>query len=334
MPKPKRKKPQPVAPDTSGILPAVEIMETFPMTDPDHPFVVDTVFPRREVHLWGGPSHAGKTTLLFQTIDDWRNGKPVFGYQSYPAPFCYVAADRSHASALETLDRVGIDPATFPLLSMIDEGIKGFENVIPVCQNLVPGLKVIFLDGIARLVGGNMNYYETVAEFLAKTIRELQHHDLTLFGVGHAAKPKEADIIGPRQRFIGSVAWGAMCSTMVIVEPEHSKHVEDINRKVFVMPCNSPSRMFKYKLDLRGRFMLGAAIEEELSETSVPEDFRLQVFDIRERGDIINSAEVNQICEAIGVSDKTGRRYMDKLIREGKIERVGSFGKFKIVRLH
>lgn len=325
MPKTKRKKTTPTKPTPDTPAPLIR--------SAPGPYVVDTIFPRNEVHLWGGPSHAGKTTLLFQIIDAWRTGKPVFGYQSYPAPFCYVAADRSQASALVTLERVGIDPETFPIISMIDDGLKNLDQVIAACQGKVPGLEVIFLDGIARLVNGNMNYYETIAEFLTQTVQRLQRDDLTLFGVGHAAKPKEADIIGPRQRFIGSVAWGAMSSTMVIVEPIHAKEVHDINRRVYLMPANSPAKMIKYTLDLQGRFMMSSAMEEELAETTVPEEFRMLLFDVRERGDIITSAEINAICDEVKVSDKSGRRYMEKLMREGKVERVGAMGKFKIVRV-
>lgn len=37
----------------------------------DDEFIIDSILPKYELHLIGGPPGAGKTTWLFQFIEDW-----------------------------------------------------------------------------------------------------------------------------------------------------------------------------------------------------------------------------------------------------------------------
>src|SRR4051812_25576556 len=92
-------------------------------------YLVDKLLPKYQLHLIGGPSGAGKTTWLFQQIEEWRNGRDVLGHKSNPEPFVYVACDRSIDNLEQTRLRTGTAP--FPILSLIDsEDIE--HRLLPV----------------------------------------------------------------------------------------------------------------------------------------------------------------------------------------------------------
>src|SRR5580692_9374540 len=129
-------------PSTTQYTPKSSDQPTIPATSvqpavvrPSDHFIVDQILPKFETHLVGGPSHSGKTTLIFQTIERWRNRKDVFGHASFPLPFCYLACECASGTVHSTLKRVGIDPETFPFLSTIEhEGIDSFHTALGLAR--------------------------------------------------------------------------------------------------------------------------------------------------------------------------------------------------------
>src|ERR1700733_12152336 len=99
-------------------------------------YIVETIFPRREIHIIGGSSHSGKTTLLFHIINLWSRREAIFGHESFPLPFCYVSAVHSIDLARATAKRVGVPDGT-PILSTVDEEqASTFEDLIALSNRL------------------------------------------------------------------------------------------------------------------------------------------------------------------------------------------------------
>jgi hypothetical protein len=294
-------------------------------------FIVDRILPKREIHLFGGPSHSGKTTLLLQIIDAWRQGKDVFGHPSHPAPFVYMSCGRSAESAQSTLKRIGIDPDTFPLISTVDDGeCKTFDQAYAIARKCEHDIEVLFIDGIHYICPGKENNLKDVSEFLAYVTRRLQELSLTLIGVGHSSKVKgDERFSNPRERFLGSSAWGTGSSTMILVERDRPDELQNNKRKVLVMPCNAPDQVLDYSLDDNGMF------QPDIGDVSQFESF-VELLFLREPGQELPTREIMEIGTAIGdqgLPVRTVERYIKVLVDSGKLEK-SKWGKYRIPILH
>jgi len=279
-------------------------------------FVVDQIFPAYEVHLTGGASGSGKTTLEGQLIEDWRQGKPVFGYKSFPAPFCYIACDRSLQSIHATLKRIGVPHDEWPILSLIDHGnLNTPEQIVAAARRLVSNVEVVWLDGIHSLTPqGQINDYGTVQTFLTCMTRIAQREKLTFKCLGHATKVREGEaFLNPRHRFLGSVAWGGYSDTMVIIDQEKPQDPTDTTRNVYLLPRNAANEMFKYEF-VEGRLtMLTDAGQFCL-------DRWLAGF---KAGDLVTTANVLTAGEKAKVSKSTCNRWIKQAIDSGKLLKTG-----------
>jgi AAA domain-containing protein len=331
MPK-KRKTPATVSPEISV---PTEIKSTAqppiqPTTHPPSNFIVDRILPKHEIHLFGGPSHSGKTTLLLQLIDLWRNGRDVFGHRSYPAPFVYMSCGRSLSSVHAVIKRANIDPDTEPrfnLTSTVDAGeCKNFEQAYTIARNIEPDLEVLFIDGIHHICPGKENSLKDVSEFLAYITRRLQETGITLVGVGHSSKTKGEDrFSNPRERFLGSSAWGTGSSTMIIVERCRPDELQNNQRKVLVMPTNAADQVFDYSIDINGMF------QPDLGELSQFDTYAALIL-FRDQGTEFFKRELLEIAQSVGDQGlplRTAERYIKLLVDQGKLQST-KWGKYVI----
>lgn len=297
-------------------------------------FIVDSIFPSNEIHLFGGASHSGKTTLVIdQFILRWSRGLPVFGHESYPAPFCFVVCDRPLTTLSATLARTGMGGlATFPAFSLVDEAsddptLNLFEQALSTARKRVPGLKVLFMDGIHRICPGRANDLKDVSEFLAYVSRRLQKEGITLIGIGHAAKVKgDEHFSNPRERFLGSSAWGTSSSTMIIVERESIDNIKDIKRSVTVMPLNAPDQILHYNLSPKGTFTTA-----DVDEPDRFDEFTMVVSAIPQEREM-SMIDFMDIAEALGGWSpvrRTVERYVVKLMDDGVIEKA-KWGRYRL----
>lgn len=220
-------------------------------------YLIDGLIPEREVSLLAGPSGGSKTTWLFQTLQLWRAGQPVHGHGSHPCPFVYISVDRSQESAEETMERVGIDPKTVPLVRGVEDDVIGIEQAMQLSRVLVPDVRFFIIDGFATLVpGGKTNDYATVAKFLRGITRMCKKHDITILGIVHAAKTKENEkYLNPRERILGSVAWAGFSETLFFIEPTAPDNAVDKNRLLEILPRQAAQEKFELELDGRGRLI-------------------------------------------------------------------------------
>src|SRR6516165_7763784 len=77
--------------------------------------VIDIIFPEQGISLVAGPTGAGKTRWLLETMLKWQRGEDVLGYRSHYRPWLYVSGDRSQHEARGTISDLGICIADIPL---------------------------------------------------------------------------------------------------------------------------------------------------------------------------------------------------------------------------
>ncbi len=284
-------------------------------------YIVDTIFPRREIHIVGGSSHSGKTTLLFHMINLWSRQEAVFGHQSYSLPFCYVSAVHSLDLARATARRVGV-PADTPILSTVDvDQASNFEELIALARRRVDDLQVIFLDGIHTFCKGSIVEYEPVATFLRDSIRLLKSTGITVIASGRCTKNRESyRASNPCDRFMGSTAWSEFTSTFIAVDPRHPEDPRDRGRRILVMPKNAPGEMWDFEFGQNGTLV------ESASDTNSPVfvKFKLETFDTlvfvgHDPGEQISSKDMKEFAECSEISDRTLYRHLSNLIAQGKL---------------
>jgi RecA-family ATPase len=222
--------------------------------EPAVEFIVDDLFPTQCIHFFAGPSGAGKTTYMGQFVLQWREGKAVFGRKSHPVPFLYVACDRSMRSVNRLFKRVGL--AEMRCISIVDrEDIETVDRLFLVVKKEFPDVRLLIIDGFAMLMDdGKVNDYAKVARFMRRMNRYCHKNDLTILALGHSTKMKEGEAyLDPRQRVIGSVAWGANSETIIYIEPVHPDKIEyEGQRRIRLLPREGKQEEFMLRFNDKG----------------------------------------------------------------------------------
>jgi hypothetical protein len=228
------------------------------------PYLIDTIFPANEIHLLVGASGAGKTTWLFQMIDDWLQGKPVLGFQSHPCPWQYIALERSIETTLETIRRTKANIDLNHVHSLRDSNlpINEYDPLFNYFVNTY--LKdggLLIIDGFTALTPqGKYNDHKIVADYLVTLGRWIKKKNLTVLGIMPIAKSKgdeRAKI--PRQRVYGNVVWEHYSETIFLLESVKEDDPENPLRKLTVLPRNSAEFCLDLVFDDAGRLVEQAA---------------------------------------------------------------------------
>lgn len=277
-------------------------------------FIVDKIFPAYENHLCGGASGSGKTTLEAQFIEDWRHGRPVFGYRSFPAPFCYIACDRSLQSIHATLRRIGIDYKDWPIISLVDTPkAVNVEQAVLAARAIIPNVEVLWLDGIHSLCpDGKINDYGAVQHFLVAMTRMCQKEGLTFKSLGHATKVKQGEeFLNPRHRFLGSVAWGGYSDTMTIIDQANPEDPADTTRNVYLLPRNAENQVIKYEI-----------VSGRLVPTGDAGEFVMDRWILTYKaGDTITTATIQAFGDKSKVSRATITRWIKANVDKGTLQK-------------
>jgi hypothetical protein len=279
------------------------------------------MIPANQVHLLGGPSGGGKTTLAFQMLNALISGEPFLGRWTRKVNVAYVSGDRPAESVLETQDRCGV---SFPIFSAVDENLVGedlitkiFPRLAAVCGGERPDL--IYIDGFTAFVpGGYLNNYAIVAKWLASLQRWARKMKITIIGACHTTKVKEGEkFTNPRQRIAGSVAWAGFSETVLIIEPLDDEK-DKAKRVVHILPRNHAEERMFLKFNSEGKLTLPDKVVHQDAVAAFIVD---GLFDGCKLGDEIIYSTYLDAALAKGVSRSTFDRYIKKLLEEGKLAR-------------
>lgn len=171
--------------------------------------IIPGILPAREVHLFSGAPHAGKTCIAAALFSALANGHTIFGLQSSTPPFLgVICVDRPwdpwwwRLVGLEDVARYSIvDDHTFSTtrLKKRNERILVLEHCL--AQLRAPRGAVILVDPFALFLGGDLNHYDTCAVHMIEASRLCQSRELTLIGVLHAGKQSS----DPKQRYARAI---------------------------------------------------------------------------------------------------------------------------------
>lgn len=259
-------------------------------------------------------------------------GKDVFGCTSYPRPFVYISCDRSAQCATLTFSRVGIDPDSFPAISL-PETHRAFHlgSVVELAFSYDPKCEVIFIDGFATLVpDGKINDYRIIQRFLTDALHYCQDRNITIVGFVHATKVKEGEkFVNPRQRILGSVAWAGFSDTVILIEPSNPEDPSSGMRDVFLMPRNAKEDLLKYQLNDKGLFepvdlIHGGPYEVNPSKsprTRVKTDIDRMLDEVAV-GEEITHRTICSWGSVIGISQSSVARWINRMCELGCLIKI------------
>jgi len=298
------------------------------MNYPPEEWLVERILPAGELHIIGGPSGGGKTTLIMQLVTDWAAGRSVFGYASHPRPFVYISLDRNEKSLRRTLQRCGVDPDTFPYICPLSttNPILGFKDLIdnfvkPRFPEVLAG-GVIIIEGITTLMpgSGKANDYTATFKFFSWLSAYCSETGISLLGVMHSPKMKESErYLNPRQRLMHSVAIGAIAETIILSEPSFESPIK-LDRIVTVLPRNAPEQEFHMRLDEHGMHQPAPDPEKPKSELKASQKFDLYIAGL----DVGTEFTTGSIVEALSIdmSERTIKNGLAIAEANKRIERL------------
>lgn len=217
-------------------------------------YLIDRILPAREVSLLTGRSGSGKTRLLFSMLSEWESGAPVFGHESYPAPWTYLSMDRSRESVNRSLYEMGYDPAAFRIVGR--ENVKGRVSatmLLDTYRGHFPDTRLWVVEGLVFLVGRGRDFNNgpAVYDLCTELMLWCKKHDATIIGVTPSSKvaAREGELHG-REGVIGSVAWGLSVESIFQVSP--SQRGPDF-RRLDIYNHNAKQEEIDLQFDERGR---------------------------------------------------------------------------------
>jgi len=214
------------------------------LSDPQPPWLIEKILPAREISLVAGPSGAGKTKWLLQTLIGWKAGLPVLGQRSHPVPWIYASADRSIEGVKRNMDDMGLDFQLLPLLPAWDERMS-LSAIFDAAKKA--GARLLVIEAFGSFVDppGRGNQ---VKAFMSSVSAMLRMEDMTVIGVMESPKMKPRERYeNPRQRISGVAAWGHFSETVILIEPAHADTAGP-ERILWLCPRNAP--MVKYDCQL------------------------------------------------------------------------------------
>jgi KaiC/GvpD/RAD55 family RecA-like ATPase len=263
-------------------------------------FLIEEILPSREVHLLGGPSGAGKTTWLFQMLQEqWKEGGTILDHSVHPVPYIYVSADRSKPSVERTMQRAGINPITVPFFSLVNRPeITSVALLANAVLERCPETRLLVIDGVMRLIPPKRDSstdggFAHISKFLIELCKACQDKDLTIILIVHSPKQKEdSRYTNPRERVMGSAAWAAYSETIILVEPFMPVSRDTANARTLIcLPRNAGAVFQDLEFTANGRLVLRS---DEIDAVLV-EQFLFKV----KPGEVFTT---NQILDALSKS--------------------------------
>lgn len=289
-------------------------------------YVVESLVPRRQIHLLIGASGAGKTTLGFQLCRDLLDGKPWMGHKVVvPKSFAYVACDRPAEEYQEKFKILGITP--FELHSLVERADfdighlcthQGRKNVFPNIWAALGKPEFLVVDPISPFFPSNLKDYHQVADALTWFNRFCLHNDITIWGYHHAGKLRlDSQFARAQDRSNGSGAIQGYSGTNFVLSDASEVPGNPGYHLLTVVPHNAAPELHRFRRDaLTGAFTVWTEAKEVARREQI---IRIVPVPPEKIGfnDLVEAAS-----DALDVSKRTIARDVKLLLEDGRISKT------------
>lgn len=225
-------------------------------------FLIEGLMPAREFSLVAGSSGVGKTKLTIQLVMALEAGESFFGHPTKPSKCLYVACDRGRDSFKRSMDAYGLAYDAFAWVVERDAPALSTETLLSRPAQILewthrkhPGTKLVVLDGLSGLVKDVCDY-QGVKAMVRQCQDRCESFDMAVLGTVHATKIRTLDkICNPRERVLGTVAWGGFSE--MVISLDHEKPEDPQNPFRVVNLCNHSGASLRWRVvcDSQGRLV-------------------------------------------------------------------------------
>jgi hypothetical protein len=284
-------------------------------------YLIDPIWPKREVHIITGESGVGKTTLLTQWVNDLVAGRPILGFRFPPQKVVYVSNERSQESLEIDNDARWKLRAPFYTIAKAMEGVKvppkdrwSYAGLVGLIEKYAgEGFEVMVVDPIVTFCPKPNDQNEVHRFLYTLAQNELKRFGVTVIASGHPPKEREGQkILNIRQKVAGSQGWGSFSNCNMHLEPANDENRMETRVRLEVRSRHAPPMEFFFDRDEIGRL-----VEIPSEEFQSTEFIMLRVLEGKK---VLTTAESVAWGETRGVERRNVTRWLKRLEAGGVLE--------------
>lgn len=274
---------------------------------------MDGWFSLGRVHLIGGSSGTGKSTLITKLLIRQEKGEKVFGHLGMKRRPLILFVDRGALSNEETLLRLHISKKDIAMGYVSDAatGVDSAQDIATLIeQHNVP--EVVFVEAADSLVEDG-NKPHQVVQFMKALQRVAEwYHIALILSVGAPKTRNGEKHQAQRDRIIGSEKWGRHAEDVLTLEFVTDGNGTENDRVLTVQHRNAIAEHFKleYKKD-------GSELIEKQRIAEEPSDQEKREAWMRQAGRFT----VRKFRLAFNRNNGDAKIILDGLVRERKLQR-------------
>jgi hypothetical protein len=281
-------------------------------------YLIDPIWPLREVHIITGESGVGKTTLLTQWVNDLVAGRPILGFRLPPQKVVYISNERSQESLEIDNDARWKLTAPFYTVAMAMEGVGVPEKDRWTYGGLVglikkyseAGFRVMVIDPIVTFCPKPNDQNEVHRFLYTLAQNQLKKFNVTVLASGHPPKEREGQkILNIRQKVAGSQGWGSFSNCNMHLEPANDENRMETRVRLEVRSRHAPPMEFFFDRDEIGRLIEIPGLDSQSTEFLM-----LRILEGRET---LHTHEAVEWGEHRGLDRRSVTRWLKKLESEG-----------------
>lgn len=277
-------------------------------------YLIDPIWPSREVHIITGESGVGKTTLLTQWVNDLAAGRPILGFKLPPQKVVYISNERSQESLEIDNDARWKLTAPFYTIAEAMKGVKvplkdrwSYAGLVGLIEKYSgEGFKVMVVDPIVTFCP-KPNDQNEVHRFLYTLAQsELKRFGVTVIASGHPPKEREGQkILNIRQKVAGSQGWGSFSNCNMHLEAANDENRMETRVRLEVRSRHAQPMEFFFDRDEIGRLVEIPSLESQSTE--------FVMLRVLEGKKVLHTSEAVEWGEKRGVDRRNVTRWMKKL---------------------
>lgn len=345
-PAPARTRETSTVPDVQSYVGLPRVVSVADIQEIDAEWLIDDVMPRGQISIWGGDGGEGKGFVVCDTIAGLTTGRPCLldmqvtrqGFTDYsqlhvrdPATVLYLSGEDSFEVTLRRrLRKAGADMTrvfTMNFTSQLDAGITtGSAALEQVIETYRPDLLVLdplesFLDESVKMSERN-----AMRQSLRPLLKFGEQYGLTTLIVAHSNKGK--NVWGRKRLADSSDLWDIARSVFLLGRTpdkhrymSHEKSNYGPLQKTIIFDITPDERVsFVDYSELTDRdFVLAASWDTQGKSTrSDAKDIILDA--LRQSNDPVPTAEIDELAQAIGITESTLKRAKTELKKDGVIK--------------
>ena len=208
-------------------------------------------FPRGDPSLIGGPSGGNKTTLMLDLLDTQLKGQDYLGHKTFGLPYLVIGVDRGAKAQKRTAARMRYEMGSVPT-RLLQPGLTGdaaVHGILREIEGLNPLPAVVFIEGCDLLLE-DASKMHIVAPFLNALQKIAEHYHIAIVcSLGTPKMKKGEGYEATRDKIYGTVAWGRMTETILLLSFEDGDDTKP-RRSLVVQLRNGPTE--KYDMEMSG----------------------------------------------------------------------------------